>query len=187
MYGHKLSISFFDDTMCNMLDKLATGILEDHYKPNGLKLPTYDNTHYTNIMFYCDAIDKLPELQYVIDDCNADIFSRPTMGFVPPNKNVGIHIDGYGCECKILIPIWPVVDSHTLNFYDNVEKEAVFKLPTDRFNPVVFNCTKLHGGVITNDFWRTNLQFKFSNPFEEILDMIKNETLFKTIKIKILD
>ena len=186
-YARKLSISFIDTDMCDILDKLAHSILDDHLNPNGLKLPTYNNTHYTKIMFYCDAINKLPILQHFVDDCNADIFNMPTMGFVPPNEKMGVHVDGYGCSCKILIPIWPIIDSHPLNFYDNVTREKVDSVSTDRFCPIIFDCTKPHGGILTNEFWRTNLQFKFSTPYAEILNMIEEETLFNNIKVKFLD
>lgn len=187
MYAHKIYISYFTNEIVSKLDQLATKLLDEHLHTDNSKLPTYVGTHYTNILFYSEAIKELPELNFIIEDCNLTLLSVPTMGFVPPNKEMGVHVDEYGCVSKILLPIWPKENSHPLNFYNEVEGDPIFSIDTDAGHPIVFDCNKLHGGIKTYNSWRTNLQFKFAEPFDVVTKMLRDNTLFKTIDTKILD
>jgi hypothetical protein len=187
MYAHKIYISHFDHEFCSKITSLASILLDAHLNTSNFKLPTYNGTNHTNILFYSDAIKELPELSFIMEDCNLTILSVPTMGFVPPNKVMGVHTDKYGCIAKILLPIWPIQNSHPLNFYDEPNGDPIFSINTDSGHPIVFDCNKLHGGINTYDNWRTNLQFKFAEPFDVVVEMIKDNTLFKTIETKLLD
>lgn len=178
-YGVKLDFSFFDTDMCQRLDQLAHAVIA------GYDLPGYEFTDHTKIRFYNDAILHIPELAALRDKCKATIVGVPIMGFVPPYSVMGVHRDGYGCSCKLMLPIWPETPT-SLMFYEDEMAPAVFALDTIRFQPVLFNGDALHGGIDTGNAWRTNIQIMFGEPYDQILEMIRGGNLFNDFTCSVI-
>lgn len=187
-YGYQINLSFFNHEMYDKLVEFSCRRITEHLSNTGEILPDYIGTSYTGIKFYNNAITHLPNLQQLMDDCNLSILISPSMGFVPPGKFMGVHADGYGCKTKILLPILPINILSDLHFYNNLtDKLPVVSIPTVSGVPIVFNCEKLHGGINTGSEWRANLQLKFAEPFEYVVELMHQSTLFKTIHTSIIN
>ena len=173
-FSQPLHIDFFDSNFCNKLKIETDNILSKFHSGVDI-LPEYDYTYYTNILFY-DTVDKIiPEIHSFIKTINADVIA-PIIGFVPPNKPMGVHTDGYNCSTKILLPI---ADESPLNFYSNrTDNILIETAPIKLFSPLIFNTNQWHGGILS-DQWRINLQIMISTPYDVIKDRVENNTLFK--------
>jgi len=175
-YFASVDVEFFNKTFFLQVNDIADYILSKVNTSENL-LPEYEYTHHTKILFYNDIIKQIPTLGEFLYSINANVNKVPILGFVPPNSLMGIHTDGYGCFTKILLPI---KGEDPLHFYNSRDDEIPACTLIPKINsPIVFNTEKLHGGVRTNNEWRVNFQIMLTEPYDIVLERIKNNSLFK--------
>jgi hypothetical protein len=186
-HAHQIYVSFFDNEFYEKIEKFASDILEKHLTVDSNILPEYAYTYHTQLQFYCRLNQTFLEINKLIEDCNLKLVYEPLITFMKPNQKMGIHVDGYDTNTKILLPIWPKNKTTILKFYNDYdEDELISSISTEINRPIVFNASQQHGGVITLDEWRCSLQIPFVESFDEISNLIKSNTLFKTIKTSIV-
>ena len=112
------------------------------------------------------------------------ITSRVLQGYAP-HLYAHRHIDA-GDERKtiLIVPLTPSAEDYApLDFWTSLSQEGTLDDVAYSQGPgkaFVFDATKPHS-VTNNEHIRWNFQLAFKEPFEEIVDMIKNKKFFRQI------
>jgi hypothetical protein len=134
-----------------------------------------ENRYDGNRFFPNSVLVDYSEIQSFQKTCVLE--NRVLLLMQPPHEQVIRHIDRPPFrKSAILTPLLPALNYAPTNFYENDVKvtEIDFK---DR-NSVLFNTQKFHD-VKNGDSVRLNFQIVFSETFEEVLDLVLNDRLFK--------
>ncbi len=178
-YFTHLEVSFFTVELLFEIDSVAQSILNSHLSSPNSKLEPYDYTEHTNLYFISHVEDRIKSLTKLTSSCREEVVGRPMLAYTPPNKEIGIHRDEYGCKTKLILPILPLEQGQPLQFFKSLDSTSpIHEVFPTRHRPLLFDADCPHGVPADPNSWRISLQLMFKNSFSHISSLAQRNELF---------
>jgi hypothetical protein len=175
-YFYNCNYHLIDDQVRNDLLHLAN--TSDSFKQNISPKGVHDGN---NLMIV--PLDSFPLIAKMVENCQ--FVSLPWIFKHFPHATVFRHVDKLKTSIPrrttLIIPLGPKKGYSPTYFwesFDSKEPADVVRIDENLF-PYAFNTQEIHSLINTSDENRCNLQFSFDEPLDEVVEHLKNRTLFK--------
>jgi hypothetical protein len=128
-------------------------------------------------------LDSFPLIAEMVDACHFNTVALLYKHM--PHAQIPKHTDGLKFavprRTTLIIPIGPCKDYAPTYFwesYDSTDPAEVVRVDENMF-PYVITTQEIHSVDNYSDEIRSNLQFSFDETLEQVVEQIKNKTLFK--------
>ena len=128
-------------------------------------------------------LESFPLIARMAESCQ--FHTVPLLYKHMPHVEVPKHVDGLRFavprRTTLIIPLSPSKDYPPTYFWESHDSEIpadVVRVDENMF-PYVITTQELHSLTNTSDEIRSNLQFSFDETLEQVVEHIKNRTLFK--------
>lgn len=131
-----------------------------------------------NELWKGDDLSRLPCIKKYLDSCNIEIFAMLVMHL--PGVSIVKHIDEPNRRnCAISTPIRPFLNYPPTYYFSSRESTTPVAVATfPKMNSCLLNTQEFHSLKNTSTDFRLNVQLAFNDPFEVVVDLIKNKKLF---------
>jgi len=170
--------------------QLDIPILKDHEKDDLIELALLHNAHFKpyvsalgiadeNQTWRSTALYERSFVKRLKNNCNLSCI--PVLLRHQPGAEVFKHVDDPNRRNSVLsIPLTPKIDYPPTYFFRShidIDPIAVAEFPN--LNACLLNTQKVHSLINNSNGLRINFQLAFNEPFEQVREMIMNNTLFK--------
>ena len=175
-YFYQCNYHFIDDSLRN--DLLHMVNTDNGFKQNISPKGRFDGNNIMKI-----PLDSFPLIKKMAENCQFN--TVPLLYKHTPHIDVPRHTDGLRFSVPrrttLIIPLGPKNGYSPTYFWESYES----KVPADtvyvdeNLFPYVITTQEIHSLTNTSDENRSNLQFSFNETLDEVVEYVKNRTLFK--------
>lgn len=175
-YFYQCNYQFVDEQLRNDLLHLVK--TSEDFKQNISPKGIHDGNNVMRV-----PLDAFPVIARMAENCQ--FHTVPLLYKHMPHVEVPKHVDGLRFavprRTTLIIPLSPKKDYPPTYFwetYESVEPADVIRV-NDNLFPYAMTTQEIHSLTNTSDEIRSNLQFSFNETLEQVVEQIKNRTLFK--------
>jgi hypothetical protein len=109
---------------------------------------------------------------------------------IDAHKRLEKHIDDFGINTKILIPLLPLDQDfmQSTPYYESKFSPNITHIVKHTLHkPILINTDLWHGDFVVNEFPRCSLQFTFDATFEEMIELIQQKKFLRTMDCSIIE
>lgn len=170
-YFYKLKTRLISDELSTYLTSISLDNI-DKFTAHITESGEYDGNNY----LYSERLQNISEIKTLKEKCYLDFYCILYMHL--PNTSVVIHKDNPKYrKSNIIHPLYPLENYSPTQFYED-SHNIISTCNFDDRLPVILNLNKLHS-LKNNESYRINLQFSFAEDFETVVNLYKENKLFK--------
>lgn len=171
--------------LCQKIRKIIKNVINENL------FFTHRTTHIDGLHFYNIQNDSLTELEEIKNDANLEL--EYFISALPPNFTMCIHSDhdhkndsgeiaNKGKRYStISVPILPEENIASTDWFADVHGNDLLETAHWTVNcPKLLDIKTYHGNIKVGNEWRVNLQLSLPVEFEDAVEIIRNNKLFKT-------
>lgn len=175
-YFYQCNYHLIDRSLRSSLLHLVTTATDfyQHISPTG----KFDGNNIKRV-----PLDSFPAIADMVSACQFETVALIYKHM--PRVEVPKHTDGLKFSVPrrttLIIPLSPNTEYASTYFwesYESTEPAAVVSIDENMF-PYVITTQEIHSVSNSSDNIRANLQFSFNETLEEVVEQVKNRTLFK--------